>query len=327
MTASGLTLDEGAATAGVTARAASFRRQWRMKPEELLLVLFLVPALVYVAIFFAYPIYINIKMSLEQYGFAAVVVGHGPFVGFANYAASLGQGTTVRALINTAAFTVGSIVFQFLIGFAIAVYFSQKFRGAEILRRIILIPWVMPLVAVATVFELVFATPNGLADQVLHALGLTNGSTPWLTNGTLAVGAIIVSNIWVGIPFNAVILYSGLEDVPKDLVEAASVDGANRWQRFTRVIVPTMRPVILIVLMLGIVYTVKAFDLVFVLTGGGPANESQLLASWAYTLSLTDFQFGQGAAVGNVLLVFCLVVGLIYMRISRDPSPRGARAR
>lgn len=302
-------------------------RQWRVKPDELLLILFLVPALVYVAVFFAYPIYINVKMSLEQYGFAAVIVGHGPYIGLKNYESALVQGTTVRALVNTAAFTVGSIVFQFGIGFAIAIYFSQHFRGAEMFRRVVLIPWVMPLVAVATVFELVFATPNGLADQVLHTLGLTNGNTPWLTNGTLAVAAIIISNIWVGIPFNAVILYSGLEDVPKELVEAASVDGANRWQRFSKVIVPTMRPVILIVLMLGIVYTVKAFDLVFVLTGGGPANESQLLASWAYTLSLTDFQFGQGAAVGNILLIFCLIVGLIYMRISRDPSDRTGRVR
>ena len=127
------------------------------------------------------------------------------------------------------------------------------------------------------------------------------------------------------VALSAVLLLSGLQDVPPEQLEAAEVDGANGWQRFWYITVPTMRPVILIVLMLGIVYTLKVFDIVIVLTDGGPNNESQLLSSWSYTQAFTNFQFGTGTAVGNILLVFSLIVGAIYIRLSSSES-RGRNA-
>lgn len=306
--------------AGGRAETQRLRARRSLQPDRVLLILFLLPALAYVVLFFAYPLYIDVKMSIEQYSFGAIIAGHGPFVGLSNYRAAFSGGATTRAILNTVVFTVASIVLQFGIGFAMALYFNQKFPGSEIIRKLILIPWVMPLVAVGTIFELIFTTPTGLADQIVRGLGIVHGNVSWLTSGTLAMFAIIIANIWAGIPFNALLLYSGVQDVPKELLEAASVDGAGMWKRFAHVTVPSMRGVILIVLMLGVVYTVKAFDLVIILTGGGPANESQLLSSWAYNLALTQFQFGEGAAVGNVLLVFCLLVGLVYVWISRTPG-------
>ncbi len=294
------------------------RRRW-------VLVAFLVPSLVYVGLFFAYPVYQDVRISFENYGFAALAAGHGPFVGLANYGSMLSSGVTIRALINTAVFTVASVVAQFSIGFGMAVYLNRQFSGSSFLRRIILVPWVMPLVVTGTIFSLFFATTNGLANEILHTVGLIHSPIGWLTSGDLAVLAIIVANIWAGIPFNAVLLYSGLQDVPEEQLEAASVDGANAWQRFTRVTVPSMRPVILIVLMLGVVYTVKVFDLVIVLTGGGPANESQLMSSWAYTQAFSAFQFGTGTAVGNILLVFSLLVGIVYIHMSKGETSGGAR--
>jgi multiple sugar transport system permease protein len=160
---------------------------------------------------------------------------------------------------------------------------------------------------------------------MLKSFGLTHTPISWFTNGIVATGVITAANVWAGIPFNAVMLYSGLQDVPKDLIEAASVDGANAWQRFRRVTVPCMRPVILIVLMLGVVYTVRAFDLVIILTHGGPLNETQLLSSWAYTQAFDFLDFGTGAAVGNILLVFCFMVGLVYIRVSRAGADAGGR--
>lgn len=293
--------------------------------QQLILLGFLLPALAYVALFFGYPLYQDITISFQNYGFSALAAGHGPYVGFANYSAMLQNGTTIRAILNTLVFTVASVVLQFAIGFAMALYLNRRFLLSGVLRRLILIPWVMPLVITGTMFYLIFQTTNGLANEILQGAGLIHAPIGWLTSGNLAVAAIIIANIWAGVPFNAVLLYSGLQDVPEEQLEAAEVDGANAWQRFANVMVPSMRPVILIVLMLGIVYTAKVFDLVIVLTNGGPANESQLMSSWAYTQAFGQFNFGTGTAVGNVLLVFCFLVGLLYLWMSRGEAAGGTR--
>jgi multiple sugar transport system permease protein len=303
----------------------SFFRLNRQTSERLVLVAFLIPALTYVVLFLAYPLYQDISISFQDYGFSALASGHGTYVGFANYSAMLTNSTTIRALVNTLVFTVASVVFQFTIGFGMAVYLNRQFAGSGFLRRFILVPWVMPFVVTGTIFSLIFATSNGLANQILQGLGLIHSPIGWLTSGNLALTAIIIANIWAGVPFNAILLYSGLQDVPAEQLEAAAVDGANGWQRFRRVTVPSMRPVILIVLMLGVVYTVKAFDLVWVLTGGGPANESQLMSTWAYTQAFTTFNFGTGTAVANILLVFTFLIGLVYIYISRAEAAPAAR--
>lgn len=298
----------------------------RRHHRRLVLLAFLVPSLAYVSLFFAYPLYRDIVISFQNYGFAALAAGHGQAVGLANYRQMLSNGVTMRAIVNTLVFTVACVVVQFVIGFAMAVYLNRQFFGSNFLRRIILVPWVMPFVVTATMFSLMFATTNGLVNEILHAVGLIHSPVGWLTSGDLAVLAIIIANIWAGIPFNAILLFSGLQDVPPEQLEAASVDGANSWQRFMQVTVPSMRPIILIVLMLGVVYTLKVFDIVWVLTQGGPANESQLMSTWAYTQAFSSFQFGTGTAVANILLVFSLLVGVVYIWLSSGEAGAG-RAR
>jgi multiple sugar transport system permease protein len=293
--------------------------------RRLALLTFLAPSLAYVGLFVAYPLYRDVAISFQSYGFSALVAGHGPYVGLANYRQMLDNGVTVRAIVNTVVFTVASVVAQFAIGFAMAVYLNRQFAGNAFLRRVILVPWVMPLVVTGTIFSLIFASTNGLANEILHGLGLVHSPIGWLTSGQLAVLSIILTNVWAGIPFNAVLLFSGLQDVPPEQLEAASVDGANPWQRFVQVTVPAMRPVIMIVLMLGVVYTLKVFDIVWVLTQGGPANESQLMSSWAYTQAFSAFQFGTGTAVANILLVFSLLVGVVYIWLSRAEGVGRAR--
>jgi multiple sugar transport system permease protein len=300
-------------------------RLGRRYERRFALVAFLVPSLVYVGLFVAYPLYRDIVISFQNYGFSALAAGHGPFVGLANYRQMLNDGATIRAIANTVVFTLASVVAQFVIGFAMAVYLNRQFVGSAFLRRIILVPWVMPLVVTGTIFSLIFASTNGLANEVLHGIGLVHKPIGWLTSGDLAVLSIVVTNVWAGIPFNAILLFSGLQDVPPEQLEAASVDGASPWQRFTRVTVPMMRPVIMIVLMLGVVYTLKVFDIVIVLTNGGPANESQLMSSWAYTQAFSDFQLGTGTAVANILLVFSLLCGVVYILLSRGDNTGRAR--
>lgn len=306
-------------------RALRYRANRQRTRQQLVFLAFLLPSIVYVVLFFGYPLYQDITISFQNYGFSALAVGHGPYIGFANYSTMFHDGTTILAIVNTLIFTVASVVLQFAIGFAMAAYLNRRFLLSGVLRRLILIPWVMPLVITGTMFYLIFQTTNGLANEILQAVGIIHAPIGWLTSGNLAVASIIIANIWAGVPFNAVLLYSGLQDVPAEQLEAAEVDGAGPWQRFRNVTVPSMRPVILIVLMLGIVYTAKVFDLVIVLTNGGPANESQLMSSWAYTQAFGQFNFGTGTAVGNMLLVFCFLVGLLYLWMSKGEATGGSR--
>jgi multiple sugar transport system permease protein len=169
----------------------------------------------------------------------------------------------------------------------------------------------------ATVFRWIFNAENGVLDQLLQTLHVTSHPIYWLVTPSWALVAVIVVNIWVGIPFNMVILYGGLQGIPVSLLEAASLDGANAWQQFRHVSLPLLKPVSTVVLMLGLIYTIKVFDVIMVTTQGGPAHATQTLTIWAYNLSFINFAFGQGAAVGNLLIIVALIFGVVYIRSTR----------
>jgi multiple sugar transport system permease protein len=138
-----------------------------------------------------------------------------------------------------------------------------------------------------------------------------------LTNPSVALGAVILLNMCLGIPFNATILYGGLQEIPEDLYEAASVDGATGWRAFWHITWPLLQPVVTVVLVLGLVYTLKVLDIILGLTGGGPANATQILGTQSYFLSFRQFEFGQGAAVSNILIALSLFFAIVYLRVSR----------
>jgi multiple sugar transport system permease protein len=141
----------------------------------------------------------------------------------------------------------------------------------------------------------------------------------WLTSPSWALTSVIIANIWIGIPFNLVVLYSGLQAIPDEVNEAAALDGANAWQRFRLVTFPLLRPVSAITLLLGLVYTLKVFDIIWIMTKGGPTDASTTFATWSYRLSFGNLlpSFGPGAAVGNLLIIMALVCGLAYIRVQR----------
>jgi multiple sugar transport system permease protein len=290
------------------------RRWLRSHRRQVLLAAFVFPALAYVVIFFAYPLIYGITMSLEKIGF---ISQSGPFIGLHNYKEEVNDPVTGKALIDTGIFLVASIFFQFTMGLAIASYFNRRFLLSGFFRSLIIIPWLFPPIASGTIFAIMFAGQGGIVNETLRSLHLTSSPIFWFDSSFKAMFVIIFVNVWIGIPFNAVLLYSGLQDIPDELSEAAALDGCGAWQRFRYVTVPLLRPVSLIVIMLGIIYTVKTFDLVIVLTNGGPDNGSQLMSTWAYTLAFQNFQTGQGAAVANMLFVFCMIVAFFYIRATR----------
>jgi multiple sugar transport system permease protein len=167
-----------------------------------------------------------------------------------------------------------------------------------------------------TVFRWMLDTSNGVVNHLLVGLGLT--PVPWLNSVNTAMVGVLLCNIWVGIPFNMVILHGGLKSIPGSLYEAAALDGAGPWRRFRYITVPMLRPVITVVLTLGLVYTLRVFDVIWVLTKGGPANSTQTVTTYGYQLSFGGLsEFGLGAAAGNVLIAVAVVFGFLYLRSAR----------
>lgn len=214
-------------------------------------------------------------------------------------------------------FTLVSIAVQYGAGLALAVFFNRHFRLSGLLRALFLVPWLLPLIVSSSTWAWMLNSESGVINYALHFVGVS--PVDWLGSPHWALTSVIIANIWIGIPFNLVILHSGLQNISADLYEAAALDGAGAWQRFRRLTFPLLRPVTMVVLLLGFVYTLKVFDLIWIMTKGGPGDSSSTLATWSYRLGFGSLlpQFGPGAAVGNVLIVIALVFGLLYIRIQR----------
>ena len=279
--------------------------------------LFLIPAIAYMLLFFSYPVVKNVVMGFQHYTTSTFYTGEAPWVGFANYSAVIGSSIFSKAVLNTVLFTTGSIAGQFAIGLAIALYFRRRFPLSGVLRSLLLLPWLIPLIVSSAIWRWILDEDNGALNRFLDDTHLISGRPGWLTSTSLALIAVIMVNIWIGIPFNATILYSGLQDISQDLYEAAALDGARGWRAFRFVTWPLLRPVVNVVLILGLVYTIKVLDLILGLTRGGPANATQTIATQSYHLSFVEFDFGQGAALGNLLIATSMVFAFLYLRASR----------
>ncbi|WP_028271192.1 carbohydrate ABC transporter permease [Arthrobacter sp. UNC362MFTsu5.1] len=293
------------------------RRRSRQRRERLFQWLFLVPAVVYMALFFGYPVVKNVVMSFQDYTTATFFTGEAPWVGLANYVTVLSSSLFSTSLLNTALFTVGSILGQFVIGLALAIFFQRKFPLNGILRSLLLLPWLLPLIVSSAVWRWILDKDSGALNRFLGDFGIVDTGVPWLTSTSLALIAVVGVNIWIGIPFNLTILYGGLQEIPDELYEAGSLDGATGWKAFRHITWPMLRPVVSVVLVLGVVYTLKVLDIILGLTNGGPANSTQTIATQSYALSFQEFKFGEGAALGNILVIISLVFAVLYLRASR----------
>ena len=292
------------------------RRRGSRARHRAIEVLFMAPAVAYLVLFFGYPVVKNVVMGFQHYTSATFFTGIAPWVGFENYSEVLHSAVFSKTAVNTVLFTAGSIAGQFSIGLCLALYFQRRFPLSGVLRSLLLLPWLIPLIVSSAIWRWILDEDNGALNRVLTGLPLV-GHPGWLTSTSLALIAVILVNIWIGIPFNATILHSGLQDIPEELYEAASLDGATGWKAFRYITWPLLRPVVSVVLVLGVVYTLKVIDIILGLTRGGPANATQTIATQSYHLSFVDFDFGQGAAMGNLLIVVSLVFATVYLRASR----------
>jgi multiple sugar transport system permease protein len=286
----------------------------RLVRSDRIAYLFVMPALIYMLLLVGYPILYNIVLSVQDVTVKNINSGKHTFVGLDNYIRLFHNGVLTQATVNTLVFTIACIIVQFLIGFLLALFFNHCFSTSKFVRGLMMMPWMIPMTITALMFKFMFSTNVGIINQVLLKLGLIAIPIDWLTSSITAMIAVITANVWIGIPFNMILLAAGLTTIPPELYESASIDGANGRMSFFHITLPLLKPTIESVLVLGFIYTFKVFDLVYVMTNGGPVNATQLLSTYSYKLSFSLFKYSDGAAVANVLFVILLIASLIYLK-------------
>ena len=277
--------------------------------------MFILPAFIYILVILGYPLIYNIVLSLRNVNVKTFASGADVFVGLENFKTLFSDPTFQKVFKNTLVFTFGCLFFQFTIGFIFALFFSQKFTLAGPIRGLVLVAYMMPMSVTALLGKNMFDVSSGVINDLLMKMHLIQQPVEWLLKGNTAMGAVIFMNCWVGIPFNMLLLTSGLTGISTDIYESAEVDGANKWEKFIYITLPLVKPAIVAVLMLGFIYTFKAFDLQFVMTSGGPLNATDVLGTYAYQLSFTQYEFSKGSAAAIILFCCLFIVGLFYLRM------------
>jgi arabinogalactan oligomer/maltooligosaccharide transport system permease protein len=233
------------------------------------------------------------------------------YIGVRNYKDILTSGDFRRVAAFTAIWTFVNVFFHFTLGLMLALTLNRQMRFRGTYRMLLMVPWAVPSFISAFAWRFIYNNPYGFLDLFLQKLGW---HTPpaFLGDPTWAKFAVIMTNVWLGVPFMMVALLGGLQAIDEELLDASAVDGASAWRRFWDVTMPGLRPVAATVVLLGLIWTFNMFNIIFLITGGGPANETQIFATFAYRAAFTDFLYGQAAAWGVIILSMLLVFGTFY---------------
>ncbi len=289
---------------------------YKQNRERITGLFFVMPAVIYMLALLVYPLVYNFVMSFRDLNVMTFKGDTSVFVGLGNYLTILNDPDFYTSFRQTFLFTIACIVVQFSLGLLLAAFFNGKFKLAGPIRGMVLVAWMMPVSVTGLLFKYMFLSEGGVINALLGFIGIgKNAPIGWLIDPKLALWAVIIANCWVGIPFNMLLLTTGMSNIPSDVYESASIDGANSVQRFMRITIPMLKPAILSVLMLGFIYTFKVFDLIFMMTKGGPLNATEVLSTYSYRQSFTLFNFSMGAASAVILFLCLMCVGIFYLRL------------
>jgi multiple sugar transport system permease protein len=268
--------------------------------------LFLSPALLILFVITAYPIAYVLWLSLHR---KLLIFDVSQFVGLGNYAFLLGDGRFWNALKNTAYFTALSVSLELILGMSIAILLNRAFKGRGIMRTVILLPWAIPTVVSAKMWAWLYNPDFGLFN---YLLGM---EINWLGSPLWALHAAIFMDVWKSTPFVAIILMAGLQTIPRELYQAAEIDGASAWTTFKRITLPMLKPMILVVLIFRTLDAFRVFDAIYVLTGGGPADTTETLSVYAYKVLFQTLQFGYGSTIAIMVFFFVGSITIFYVRL------------
>jgi len=305
-----------AATAVTTAAlgdAPPPRRQRLLEDERKLAFLLLLPTMLLLGLFIAYPFVRGIVLSVTD----SRVGVPGDFVGLENYRRLWSDSIFRQSVYNTFLYTGVTTVFKLGLGLWLAILLNRSFRGKAFTRAFILLPFIIPTVLSTFAWKWMFDPTFSVLNWLLYRLGAITGRINWLGDPDLAMISIMVVNIWRGVPFFAISLLAGLQTISPELSEAAAIDGARPWKRFWYVTWPLLLPVTMVVVLFSVIQTFADFQIVYVMTGGGPANATHLFATYAYQIGVGTGLLSQGAAISLAMfpiLFLIVVVQLLYIR-------------
>jgi multiple sugar transport system permease protein len=294
-----------------TSRPARLTRV--LENEGLLAAVLLAPTVILLGTFIAYPFVMGVWLSLSS----TSVGNPGEFIGLRNFTKAWNDSIFQTAFGNTFFYTFWATVFKLTLGMWLALLLNRHFRGKRIVRASMLLPFIVPTVLSTYAWRWMFDPTFSVLNWLLFQLGLIQNKLPFLSDGTYGMWCAIVINTWRGMPFFAITLLAGLQTISPDLQEAASLDGANGWRRFWHVTWPLLKPVTVVVVVFSIIQTFSDFQLVYVLTNGGPANSTHLLATYAFQIGIATGLLGEGAAVSLFMLPVLFVVVWLQLRYLR----------
>ncbi len=269
--------------------------------------------MVLLGLFIAYPFVMGVWLSLTNTSVGNI----GVFVGLQNFIKAWNDSIFRTAFWNTCFYTFWATIFKLTLGMWLALLLNRHFRGKRIVRASMLLPFIVPTVLSTFAWRWMFDPTFSVLNWLLFHAGFITTKLPFLSDGTYGMWCAIVVNTWRGMPFFAITLLAGLQTISTDLHEAASLDGANGWQRFWQVTWPLLKPVTLVVVVFSVIQTFSDFQLIYVLTGGGPANATHLLATYAYQIGVATGLLGEGAAISLFMLPVLFIVVWLQLRYLR----------
>ena len=281
--------------------------------------LFLLPLLVILLGLAAYPLLDGIYTSFTD----REVAKPGHFIGFGNFAKLLAEPAYLTAVRNSILLTAGAVGTKLVLGLACAVLLTQRFPLRGLVRTLAFLPWAVPGLVAALGWRWLFDEQAGVFNAIVLMTGLSDRPIDFLSDPNIALFSIGVATVWQGLPFFMLMFIAGLATVPLELYEAAAIDGANPWQRFSRVTVPSIADVIAVTVMLSSIWTFNSFQMVYVLTGGGPADRTQILPTLAYEFGMRRNLLGEGAAV--ITSFTPLFLGVIFLLTRRMLREKGVK--
>jgi len=277
--------------------------------------LLILPSLILILAVVIYPVTSGILLSFREMRLNRPDLGT-PYVGFKHYLAMLNDDVFRTALKNTLIWVVVGTTSQFLLGLITALALNRPLPGIKIARILILLPWIMPSVVAGHMWALMLDSRLGVINDILVRLGLLTEYKAWFADPNTALLTVLAVSLWGAFPFFTLLLLAGLQGIPDDLYEAASVDGASYWLQFRHITLPLLTPIIVAVVILRVIGLVNAPDLLIVLTGGGPGRATSVLSLYAFEKAYTEFNFGYAGALSVVMLLLLMIFTIFYVRIS-----------
>ena len=276
--------------------------------------LYVMPVLILLLIMYGYPLIKSIIMSLQDYKLTSS--GSAPFNDFANFKNMFSDTDFLLLLKNSLIYVIISVVAQFVLGLILALCLKTKFRGRGIYQSIVFLPWAFSSFVVGLMFRWSFNGEYGVVNDILMKMGIIKENVAWLGTPGLSLAVVIIAMIWMGIPFFGIMILAALQSVPDDIYEAADIDGCGMFRKFFSLTLPYIKPTIIMTVLLRTIWIFNSFDLIVIITGGGPVNYSQTLPSYMYSKAFASYDFGLASAFGVLLIVILGIYAVLFLKLS-----------